>query len=156
MCNGSAKLVSIFSMVGGCVAGPLNRSPGSLETSGGPECRVGLFGVAVKPGLIIVQPRLKSHPTSETSKNLPAASGRTNAMYLGLHHRAGPTLNAWASALTHDLPPKAAKTCGEGQGSPEPRGNYRQDTGLSRKSLPPLSRGVRSGGRECPKQIGDM
>lgn len=58
-------------------------------------------------------------------------------MHLGLFHRAGPPLNAWASALTHNIPPKAIKNSGERQGSREPYGNYSQDTGLSRSSRQP-------------------
>lgn len=71
-----------------------------------------------------------------------------SAMHLGLHHRAGPTLNARASALSSNIPPQAFKKCGERQGSREAKSaNYAQDTGLSGKDRHSLARGVRYGGR---------
>lgn len=143
------------SETGGTSAVSLDRSRGSLETSPGPESVSARFGDGTKPGLSIVQSLTRRYPF-RPSKNLPAASGRTNVMYLGLHHRAGPTLNAWASALTHNIPPKASKTGGERQGSREPSGNYSQDTGLSRKYRIPLSRGVNRGGRLWSMETGEL
>lgn len=105
-----AMIKSLFSRAGGTSADSLNRSPGSLDTSRGPECGVSRFGVAQTPGLIIDHPTRLRYPAYDLSKNLPAASGRTNVTYLGLYHRAGPTLNAWASALRHNIPPKACSS----------------------------------------------
>ena len=108
MRDSCTRLEFAFSRFGGTSAETLNRSLGSLETSQGSECGDTRFGVAQKPGLSIVHPALLRYP--RTSKNLPAASGRTNVTYLGLYHRAGPTLNAWASALRHNIPPKACSS----------------------------------------------
>ena len=104
--GGCTRLNLVSSESGGTSADSLDRSPGSLETSGGPECGYARFGAAHKPGQIIVHPALSLNPAFTTSKNLPACLRAIKGSLSGLRFPFTPrALSGWY-VPSPDLPRK--------------------------------------------------